>query len=91
MSETCRRFPADRTQMVMVFQNLIGNAFKYRRVEVPRSALVRFGKKHTGAYLSRTMAKALKANTLRRSLSRLGDFTVKTFPEVASALQLVSG
>ena len=27
---------ADRTQMVMVFQNLIGNALKYRRVEVPQ-------------------------------------------------------
>jgi len=26
----------DRTQIVMVFQNLIGNALKYRRVEVPR-------------------------------------------------------
>lgn len=26
---------ADRTQMVMVFQNLIGNALKYRRVEAP--------------------------------------------------------
>jgi light-regulated signal transduction histidine kinase (bacteriophytochrome) len=27
---------ADRTQIVMVFQNLIGNALKYRRVEVPQ-------------------------------------------------------
>jgi two-component system CheB/CheR fusion protein len=27
---------ADRTQMVMVFQNLIGNSLKYRRVEVPQ-------------------------------------------------------
>jgi PAS domain S-box-containing protein len=28
--------PADRTQMVMVFQNLIGNALKYRRAEPPQ-------------------------------------------------------
>lgn len=28
--------PADRTQMVMVFQNLIGNAIKYRGKDVPR-------------------------------------------------------
>ena len=27
---------ADRTQIVMVFQNLIGNALKYRRVEAPQ-------------------------------------------------------
>ena len=27
--------PADRTQMVMVFQNLIGNGLKYRRAEAP--------------------------------------------------------
>jgi light-regulated signal transduction histidine kinase (bacteriophytochrome) len=26
----------DRTRIVMVFQNLIGNALKYRRVEVPQ-------------------------------------------------------
>ena len=28
--------PADRTQIVMVFQNLIGNALKYRGIEVPQ-------------------------------------------------------
>jgi light-regulated signal transduction histidine kinase (bacteriophytochrome) len=27
---------SDRTQMIMVFQNLIGNALKYRRAEVPQ-------------------------------------------------------
>jgi len=30
------KVPADRTQMVMVFQNLIGNAIKYGGVETPR-------------------------------------------------------
>lgn len=37
----------DRTQIVMVFQNLIGNALKYRRVEVPR---IRISSVREGAF-----------------------------------------
>ena len=31
MLEYLPTVPADRTQMVIVFQNLVGNALKYRR------------------------------------------------------------
>jgi light-regulated signal transduction histidine kinase (bacteriophytochrome) len=33
---TLPNVPGDRTQIAMVFQNLIGNALKYRREETPR-------------------------------------------------------
>ena len=36
---TLPEVPSDRTQMVMVFQNLIGNALKYRRAEAPEISI----------------------------------------------------
>jgi light-regulated signal transduction histidine kinase (bacteriophytochrome) len=69
---------ADRTQLAMVFQNLIGNAIKYRREEKSGSKL--FVKDRLRVSPSPTMAKASSRSTHPAYLSPSNVFTVSKCP-----------
>lgn len=68
---------ANRTQTAMVFQNLIGNALKYRRDETPRIVIAVVPEDGHWQISSATTGKVLKPNTRPKFSSRSSVCTVR--------------